>query len=122
MKRLIVVTAAVLIPLLAAGLDAAEGRLLTGSELESVLMGAKMYTVSMRSGRDVVVTYGDDGSYRVDVPSTGWIDRGKWWIEGNQYCYERTQASGCATLYHLEGDRYLFEDERGQGQKVTIRK
>ncbi len=112
----------ILVSTLLIGAASAEGTRISGSELEKTLLGAKMYLVSNRSGRDVVVTYGADGSYRIDVPSNGWFDTGKWWVSGDQYCYKRTKAEGCGSIYHVEGDNYIFENDRREEVHVTIRK
>lgn len=122
MKSSVAALIGILVSVLLIGAAGAEGTRIPGSELEKILPGAKMYLVSSRSGRDVVVTYGADGSYRIDVPSNGWFDAGKWWINGDQYCYERTKAEGCGSFYHVEGDNYIYENDRGEELHVTIRK
>lgn len=122
MRSSIAALVGILILTLRIGVAGAEGTRVPGSELEEHLLGAKMYLVSSRSGRDVVVTYGADGSYRIDVPSNGWFDAGKWWVSGDQYCYKRTKAEGCGSLYHLDGDNYIYENDRREEVHVTIRK
>ena len=121
MKWLFVVGVVALTSSLSVEVRRAEGGLLSGDDLKSLLPGATMYTINKRSGRDVVVTYGVDGSYFVRVPEITWSDDGKWWVSGDEYCFECIQASGCARSYHNGGDRYLFEDDRGEGLKATIK-
>lgn len=96
---------------------------LTGDQIRSLMPGSQAEGTSPRDGKTWYADYAEDGTYTLRVPDSNWETRGTWQIEGDLWCTERPQRPrSCRQVIPLGGDEYLFQDERGEGTKATVRR
>ena len=96
---------------------------LTGDQIRSLMVGAQAEGTSPRSGKTWYADYAEDGTYTLRVPDSNWETRGTWQIEGDLWCTERSERPrSCRQVVPLGGDEYLFQDERGEGVKATVKR
>ena len=85
---------------------------LSGDEIKTTLVGAKLKGESS-SGKPYRVRYREDGTVSMSMEDNSFADKGKWWVDGTQYCAQwkkiRKGASACWHVEHRAGVKYFFE-------------
>ncbi len=85
---------------------------LSGDQIKATLTNAKA-KAETSSGKPYRVRYAEDGTVTFSLDDNSYADRGKWTVEGNQYCAQwekiRKGAKACWHIKHSAGVKYVFE-------------
>ena len=96
---------------------------LSGDQIKTTLAGATAKGES-RSGKPYKVRFAEDDTMKFLMDDNSYQDRGKWSVEGNQYCAQwekiRKGAKACWHVKHRAGVKYFFEGIDGANDNDIV--
>jgi len=85
---------------------------LSGEQIKTTLTNAKA-KAETSSGKPYRVRFAEDGTVKFSLDDNSYADRGRWTVEGNQYCAQwekiRKGAKACWHIKHSAGVKYVFK-------------